>query len=60
MASVAPPVQEVIDRVKNLFIDVPGTLLSPEEISRLAGVELPRCEAILDAVGQRRLSESWA
>jgi hypothetical protein len=27
MASVAPPVHELIDRVKNVFIEVPGTQL---------------------------------
>jgi DNA-binding IclR family transcriptional regulator len=50
MASVAPPVHELIDRVKNVFIEVPGTQLSLAEISRLGGVEPARCEAILDAL----------
>ena len=50
MTTLSSSIDEIIARLKNLFIEVPGTHLSLDEISRLAGVEQVRCEPILDAL----------
>jgi DNA-binding IclR family transcriptional regulator len=41
---------EDLQRIRGLFIEVPGTHLTSEEAARLAGVELHRCDALLTAL----------
>ena len=48
--STPPQVTEAVERLKGVFIEVPGTLLSLAEAARLSGLEPERCEPILDAL----------
>jgi two-component system, cell cycle response regulator DivK len=48
--TIVAPMAEAIGRLKSLFVEVPGTQLSASEISRLSGLELERCEPILDVL----------
>jgi hypothetical protein len=52
---LAPNVQslqtgQAIERIKGVFMDVPGTQLSLGEVARMSGLEPARCEPILDAL----------
>ena len=44
------PITEAIERLKGIFLEVPGTELSLAEAVRLSGLEPARCEPILDAL----------
>jgi DNA-binding IclR family transcriptional regulator len=44
------PIVEAIERLKGVFLDVPGTQLSLGEAARLSGIEPARCEPLLDAL----------
>jgi hypothetical protein len=44
-----------VDRVKSVFEEIPGTLLSVDQASRLAGVERSLCESIISALEDARL-----
>jgi hypothetical protein len=44
-----------VDRVKSVFEEIPGTLLSIDQASRLAGVERSLCESIISALEDARL-----
>jgi len=44
------PIVEAIERLKGVFLDLPGTQLSLGEASRLSGIEPARCEPLLDAL----------
>lgn len=48
--SAAPQIAEAVQRLKAMFIEVPGTPLTIVEVSRLSGLEALMCEAILDAL----------
>jgi DNA-binding IclR family transcriptional regulator len=41
---------EAVERLKGVFLEVPGTQLTAAEASRLSGLEIARCEPILDAL----------
>ena len=43
-------ITEAIERLKGIFLEVPGTQLSLAEAVRLSGLEPARCEPILDAL----------
>jgi hypothetical protein len=43
-----------VDRVKSVFEEIPGTLLSIDQASRLAGVDRPLCESIISALEDAR------
>jgi hypothetical protein len=45
----APLITVAIERLKNIFAEAPRTGLSPFDVARLSGLELTRCEPILDA-----------
>jgi DNA-binding IclR family transcriptional regulator len=44
------PITEAVQRLKAMFLEVPGTQLSLGEASRLSGLEAARCEPVLDAL----------
>jgi hypothetical protein len=44
------PITEAIERLKGVFLEVPGTQLSLAEAVLLSGLEPARCEPILDAL----------
>jgi hypothetical protein len=43
------PMTAAAERLKGLFVGVPGTQLSLADAVRLAGMESDRCEPVLDA-----------
>jgi hypothetical protein len=43
-------IPDAVDRIKGLFLDVPGTQLSVEDASRLTGLEPDTCLVILTAL----------
>jgi DNA-binding IclR family transcriptional regulator len=47
---VLPSVPEAIARLKGMFLEVPGTRLSPADVSRLAGLDPSICHQILCAL----------
>jgi hypothetical protein len=44
-----PHIIEAVERLRAVFTEIPGTVLSLGEASRLSGFEPDRCEPILDA-----------
>ena len=47
-------VAEALQRVKGIFLDVPGTQLSVAQTSRLSGLEQDMCESVLLALEDAR------
>lgn len=46
----ALPINQAVERLKAVFLEVPGTQLSLGEASRLSGLEPGLCEPVLDAL----------
>jgi DNA-binding IclR family transcriptional regulator len=42
------------ERLKNLFLEIPGTQLSAADAARLAGLDETTCQPILEALEQAR------
>jgi hypothetical protein len=49
-----PRVTEALDRLKNVFLEIPGTQLSLADASRLSGLERDTCRIILEALEDTR------
>ena len=49
-----PRVTEALDRLKNVFLEIPGTQLSLTDASRLSGLERETCRIILEALEDTR------
>ena len=49
-----PRVTEGLDRLKNVFLEIPGTQLSLADASRLSGLERDTCRVILEALEEAR------
>jgi hypothetical protein len=47
-------IHEALHRVKGVFLEVPGTVLSLDQASRLAGLERDVCESVLLALEDAR------
>ena len=47
-------VVDAVDRLKGMFLDVPGTQLSLADASKLSGVEKATCQIILEALEDAR------
>ena len=47
-------IAEALHRVKGVFLEVPGTVLSLDQASRLAGLERDICESVLLALEDAR------
>jgi hypothetical protein len=45
-----PQVVEGAQRLKGMFLEVPGTRLTPVDAARLSGLDHPLCEQILGAL----------
>jgi hypothetical protein len=43
-------VQDVIERLRAEFVEMPGLRLNAEQVERLCGVEHTMCQSILDAL----------
>jgi hypothetical protein len=43
----APQLNEAVCRLKAVFLEIPGTQLTPTDASRLSGLESPLCEVVL-------------
>jgi hypothetical protein len=43
-------VQEVVERLRAEFLEMPGLRLTPGQVQRLCGVEPTICETVLDAL----------
>jgi hypothetical protein len=43
-------VQDVIDRIRAEFLEMPGLRLTPEQVARLCGIERTLCQSVLDAL----------
>jgi hypothetical protein len=43
-----------IERIKSVFLEVPGTQLCPGDVSRLSGLEKTTCVAIFEALEDTR------
>src|SRR4051812_29697635 len=55
MASSGGPVktfaeQEVLERVRAEYLEMPGMKLRAEQVQRLCGIEAPMCKLVLDAL----------
>jgi hypothetical protein len=42
------PYEQVFDRIRAEFLEMPGMRLTPEQVQRLAGVDRSICQAALD------------
>jgi hypothetical protein len=42
-----PPSPEAVHRLAGLFIEMPGTQLTPTEAQRLSGLDLATCDSVL-------------
>ena len=49
-----PHVTEALDRLKSVFLEIPGTQLSLAEASRLSGLKRDTCRIILEALEDTR------
>jgi hypothetical protein len=47
-------VMEATERMRGVFLEVPGTQLSPGDASRLSGLEKAMCVAVLKALEDAR------
>jgi hypothetical protein len=47
-------VGEAIERIKGVFLEVPGTQLSPADASRLSGVEKAVCVTVFENLESAR------
>jgi len=47
-------VAEAVQRLKGLFLEVPGTRLTLTDASRLSGLDRPVCALVLDALEDAR------
>jgi len=47
-------VVEAIERIKGVFLEVPGTQLSPADASRLSGLEKATCVAAFEELEDAR------
>ena len=45
-----PRVSEAVERLKTVFLEIPGTALSAADAARLSGLEVARCRIILEAL----------
>ena len=43
-------IEDVINRLRAEFLEMPGMHLRPEQVQRLCGVERDVCQAVLDAL----------
>jgi len=41
---------DAVHRLRGMFMDVPGSRLSPDDAARLSGVDTPLCQAVLEAL----------
>jgi hypothetical protein len=48
--SKASPVQEVLNRLRAEYLEMPGLRLKPEQVQRLCGVERTMCQLALDSL----------
>jgi len=51
---VAQRTVEAVQRLKAVFLEIPGTRLTVADASRLAGLERPTCEIVLGALEDAR------
>jgi len=45
-----PRVSQAVERLKGVFLEMPGTQLSLADASRLCGLERPTCIVVLEAL----------
>jgi hypothetical protein len=50
MNTMTPRVEEAVQKLKGVFLEVPGTQLSLIDASRLSGLERNTCRMILEAL----------
>jgi hypothetical protein len=51
---IAIRVDDAVQRLKGVFLEIPGTELTPSDASRLTGLESEVCRVILDALEDAR------
>jgi hypothetical protein len=47
-------VVDAVQRLKGIFLEMPGTQLSMADATRLSGLERPMCRAVLEALEHAR------
>ncbi len=52
--------KQIIDRLQAEFLEMPGLRLTAGQIQRLCGIERLRCQAVLDALVDRKFLRSNA
>jgi len=50
----SPRVAEAVQRLKGIFLEMPGTQLSMADATRLSGLERPVCRIVLEALEDAR------
>ena len=50
MTVAAAPICESLQRIKSEYLEMPGLRLTPNQVHRLCGVDLDRCEPLLGAL----------
>jgi hypothetical protein len=50
----SPRVVEAVERLKGVFLEVPGTRLSAGQAARLSGIDPTLCESVLSALEDAR------
>jgi hypothetical protein len=49
-----PRLADAVQRLKGIFLEMPGTQLSMADATRLSGLERPMCRIILEALEDAR------
>ena len=44
------PFEQIVDRIRAEYLEMPGMMLQPEQVQRLCGVERSVCEKALEAL----------
>jgi DNA-binding IclR family transcriptional regulator len=55
MNPTQPTVTEAVERLKAVFVEIPGTQLSLADASRLSGLERTTCRVVLEVLEDARL-----
>jgi hypothetical protein len=52
--------QRLVERVRSEFLEMPGLRLTMPQAARLWGLDLPSCEAVVDALVRREFLQRTA
>jgi len=54
LAGVRPLITEAVERLKGVFLEIPGTQLTLADASKLSGLDHPVCQVVLETLEDAR------